>query len=156
MELVKLTQQLLKHPEDPELALQFVALCHRTGVNTPKQINHLINKTIGKKYLYMITFTLKEDMEDYDEIERYIIKQGSRKALKLTQWTVKREYTKQGRAHWHVLAESTKCLKKDRFNYYISKYGFIDISRSKTGESDEILNYITKEGAQNLTQGPLK
>lgn len=105
-----------------------------------------------KKYVYMVTFTVDPnkitelDEEREDEIETFIIKQSKRTALQLNRYDVVKEHHKDGRPHWHVLAVTRKPLKKDRFNYYIKKYGNIDISKSKSGDPVEIENYIHKTG----------
>lgn len=105
-----------------------------------------------KRYLYLVTFTVDPKKysgeEQEDEIENYILKQGNRPALRLIQFQLVKERCKSGMPHWHAFIESEKCLKKDRFNYYISKYGKIDISKSKTNDEDEIINYIYKTGAE--------
>lgn len=99
----------------------------------------------GKTYRYLITFTLKNDTFEEDEVEKYIIKQLKRKPLQIIGAHINKEYTKKGRAHWHASIESIKSLKKDRFHYYIKKYGNIDISKTKAQNLEEGINYISKD-----------
>lgn len=107
----------------------------------------------NRKYIYMLTFTVSETLhkkiseELADEIEEYLRAIEKRKSvLKIIKFSLVREYHKNGRPHWHALIETLKCLKKDRFNYYIKKYGFIDISRNKAQTDTEIINYLHKSG----------
>lgn len=102
-----------------------------------------------RRYLYMVTFTIdpKKFAGQEDEVEDYILSQNDRSALRIIQFELVKERCKSGQAHWHALIETEKCLKTDRFNYYKSKYGNIDISKSKTNDEEEIKNYIYKTGA---------
>lgn len=99
-----------------------------------------------KRYMYMITFTLK-DPKDETQAEEYIISQAKREALQIVQYQYAKEYTKKGIAHWHVAIETKIPIKKDRFiQYYKNKsYGNIDLSRSKSTNYQNILNYISKD-----------
>ena len=100
-----------------------------------------------KDYIYMITFTLKPSYDGPDEeVELFIEAQAERKALNIKKFVYVKEKTKKGVSHWHALVVTDKCLKKDRFNYYIKKYGNIDISRNKAQTDQEILNYLSKSG----------
>lgn len=104
-----------------------------------------IGKNHNKNYYYLITFTKREDILIEDEsIEQYIIKQFQRKPLQITEAHIVKEKTKKGQSHWHVSVSAKKCLKKDRFNYYIKKYGYIDISKSRHNSLEEGINYINK------------
>lgn len=103
-----------------------------------------LKKLQKKKYYYMLTFTLRDSTQDEDEVELYIIKQSKRTALQIDEFHHVKEYTKKGVAHWHVAIVTTKPLKKDRFNYYIQKFGTLDISKNKAQNIDEMLNYMTK------------
>lgn len=98
-----------------------------------------------KSYLYLCTFTKKEPSDDDDTIEEYIKKQFTRKPLKVKQAYIAKEKTANNVSHWHVAVETLKALKKDRFNYYIKKYGFVDISKSKGTNIETPLNYISKD-----------
>lgn len=99
----------------------------------------------GKTHRYLVTFTLKNDDFDEDEVHKYIEKQLHRKPLKIVQAYLVKEYTKAGRAHWHSALETTKPLKKDRFQYYIKQYGLIDISKTKAQNIEEGINYTSKD-----------
>lgn len=99
----------------------------------------------NKKYRYLITFTLKEDGMNEEEVQAYIEKQMLREPLKIEEFHISKEYTKSGRAHFHCAVQTAKPLKKDRFHYYQKKYGFVDISRTKAQTLDEALNYINKD-----------
>lgn len=98
-------------------------------------------------YRYMVTFTLRSLPEDEDVIEGYIISQFHRAPLQVVEAHISKEYTQTGVPHWHVVVTTRKCLKKDRFHYYIKKYGNIDISRTKAQTLDEGLNYINKSSS---------
>lgn len=105
-------------------------------------------KGIIKHYRYLITFTKdkKKTLPDNDTIEKYIIKQIKRKPLNIvTAYYVREGDDKDKQVHWHVVCETTKPLKKDRFNYYIKKFGNIDLSRTKAQNIEEGINYITKD-----------
>lgn len=109
---------------------------------------HLLLKAynpFNKKYVYLCTFTKKNAEDDDDEIEKYIKKQFKRKPLKVVEAYIVKEKTKADVSHWHVAVETEKPLKKDRFNYYIKKYGFIDISKNKEQNIDTTINYISKD-----------
>lgn len=98
----------------------------------------------SKKYVYLVTFTKKDETDD-SIIEKYIINQFKRKPLKITEAHIVKELTKKGKSHWHVAVETEKPLKKDRFNYYIKKYGLIDISKNREQNIQTTLNYISKD-----------
>lgn len=139
-------KQLIKRVIDgQELTLHESNMLHSYS---NKEINQTLNQLQGKikTFLYMITFTLKHENIDPDEVENYIKAQAKRKALKIIQFQLVKELCKSGRAHFHALVQTTKCLKKDRFNYYIQQYGNIDISTSKTNDPQEIINYLSKQG----------
>ncbi len=134
------------------------------GTLTPKEVRELFNNKkrfvemwakhhkIIKSYRYLITFTIDpkkyENQEiPYDGIEEYIIKQfTSRKALKISKAYISKEGDGvEKHIHWHVNVESTKSLTKDRFNYYIKKYGNIDFSPTKSQNLESGINYISKD-----------
>lgn len=117
-----------------------------------KQISKAIKK-INEQYNYMLTFTVdlkKKSIstdDDIKEIEDYIIKLISSRSLNhIVKSHIVYEIGSNGNHHWHVYANCTKCLKKQRFQTYIKKYGNVDISRSKTNNTDEIINYMSKDG----------
>lgn len=133
-----------------------------TFTNTPKrfitalaqnnyQFNMLFRQKIKEskktQYYYQIVFTLKDGVNDSEDvIEDYIKKQFRRKPLQVVKAYICKEYQKNGKAHWHVAVQTTKFLKKDRFNYYIRKYGMINITKSKHKTLDNSLNYMAKDG----------
>lgn len=96
-----------------------------------------------KNYYYLITFTLR-NKDDATSAEAYIKRQTERTALNITSYEYCKEYTKNNMPHWHASVITTKPLKKDRFHYYIKKYGNIDLSRSRAQHDFESLNYISK------------
>lgn len=122
-------------------------LSYMTNDSFHKEFVKYVTKKDLKKYRYLITFTLPEDHKhDEDEVEHYIVKQfQQRPVLQIEKAYMVKERTQKDIAHWHVAVCSTRCLKKDRFNYYIKKYGFVDISKSKAQHLEESLNYISKE-----------
>lgn len=102
-----------------------------------------------KKHVYMLTYTVdpnKYNKGDDDKIEELIIAQKDRKALEIVTYAYVKESCKNGMPHWHALIVTKRPLKKDRFNYYISKYGNIDISKNKAQITTEIINYMSKTG----------
>lgn len=99
----------------------------------------------SKKYVYLVTFTKRNPEDNDDVIEQYIVKQFKRKPLKVTEAHIAKEQTKQGVSHWHVAVETERALKKDRFNYYLKKYGFVDINKNKEQNIETTLNYISKD-----------
>ncbi len=105
-----------------------------------------------KRYIYMATFTIDPSKhpevtpELTNEITDFIESQAKRTALRLKKFTYVQEEHKDGRPHWHVLIETTKALKKDRFNHFIKKYGNLDLAKNKAQQTDEIMNYISKVG----------
>lgn len=105
-----------------------------------KEYRYLITFTISPKKFETITDSLEEEIEDFIE------SQSKRKALKITHFAYVRELHDNKRPHWHVSIKTSKCLKKDRFNYYIKKYGYIDFSKSKDTNEQESLDYLSKSG----------
>jgi len=97
-------------------------------------------------FCYLVTFTLKPSIQptEYDKIQQYIISQFRRPPLKVVEAHIVREMTQNNVAHWHVAVSTNKWLKKDRLNYYIKKYGKVDISKSKHNSIQESMNYISK------------
>lgn len=125
-----------------------------------RQIKKAIQK-INERFLYMLTFTVdlnKKKIEtegDIKEIEDYIIKLLLSKSLKhILRSHIVYEVGENGNHHWHVYAECSKCLKKDRFNTYIKKYGNIDISRNKTDNEETILSYMAKSNIPRCIKSP--
>lgn len=98
-----------------------------------------------KYYCYLVTFTLSpKNTTSAEIVEEYIRSQFLRAPLKVTEAHMTKELTKKGVPHWHVSVKTTLPLKKDRFNYYIQKYGAIDISKSRAQNLEEGINYINK------------
>jgi len=103
----------------------------------------------NKRYYYLITFTLRPDIEEKEEknIFQYIISQfEDRPPLQISEAYIVQERTKSDRAHWHVAVSSKVTLSKNMFHYYSSKYGFVDISKSRNNTLEESLKYISKDG----------
>lgn len=101
------------------------------------------------RYIYMLTFTLnpkKQDTNSIAEVREYIENISKRqRALHIEHLEYAEELTKKGVPHWHVVIETLKPLKKDRFNYYTCKWGFLDFSSTKAQHLQNALNYITKD-----------
>lgn len=98
-------------------------------------------------YYYLVTFTIdpKINTSSDDEIESYIKKQFTdRPSLKVLEAHIVKEFTQKGIAHWHVSCKTGKPLKKDRFHYYMRKYGQIDISKNRHKNLNDGLNYISE------------
>lgn len=112
-------------------------------------VKKFANKKTHKHYYYLITFTLKGDINpaDWDIIEQFISSQATRPALRIIEWHQSRELTKKGVAHWHCAVKSENIICKDRFNTYLKRYGNIDISPTKSKTLTEGLNYINKDSS---------
>lgn len=105
------------------------------------------------QYYYLVTFNLakKPDATELAKIKKYIVDQFTdRPALQITRAVLVMEYTKAGVEHFHVSCSSKKPLSKDRFNYFTKLYGFVDISKNKTKNLNDGLNYITKVGTPEI------
>lgn len=111
------------------------------------ELKRLINAKNLKLYRYLLTFTLREDVDDVKQaqVQKYIVSQSTRLPLKIQYFAYSLERTAKGRPHWHCVVATTKPLKKDRFNYYVKLYGNIDISKTKGTNSLEALEYISKD-----------
>lgn len=103
-------------------------------------------------YMYMVTFTLDPSKVAYDDlkmigkVEKYIHKILTSKSLShIKDCKISYEIGKSDNPHWHVYANCDKCLKKDRFKVYIAKYGNVDISKSRTSNSESIDTYLSKQ-----------
>jgi len=106
-----------------------------------------IKKAKLKRYIYLVTFTLKPDaINEAAKAEQYVIQQVARSALHLVSFVYVKELTKQGVPHWHCVVETTEPLKKNRFAYYEKLYGHVDLSRTKGQTTHEALAYISKDG----------
>lgn len=116
-----------------------------------KQLVKIMDKISGKVkyYHYLITFTkdpqkCKNVTNEF--LESYIEKQMKRAPLQITQCYLVREGDDVDvHVHWHCAVQTLKCLKKDRFHYYVKKYGNIDISISKVQNLEESINYLSKD-----------
>lgn len=117
-------------------------------INVSRYFKFLDDRT-AKKYLYLITFTLRDPLNS-DKAEEYIRDQVNRSHLDLTRWIMAKEHTKKGVPHWHCAVEARKPIKKNRFQYYEKLYGFIDVSRTKGQTLDEALQYISKESVPEI------
>ncbi len=103
--------------------------------------------SIKKRYYYLITFTLKPDIEEdrYKYIYKYIISRLQRTALQVEKAHIVEELTKKGIPHWHCSVVSKKYISKDRFKYYANKFGFVDISKNHSQNYKTMMDYISKE-----------
>lgn len=119
----------------------------------PKKVLYKVMDEISgkvKTYCYLCTFTkdptkVKDVTDDF--LFSYVKKQFLREPLKIVTAYIAQEGGEDDEnkhVHWHVAVKTTKPLKKDRFNYYIKKYGNIDIDKSKCNTIDEAVNYLSK------------
>lgn len=110
------------------------------------EIQRQVKEKETKYYYYLITFTLKPSIKktEYEKIEKFILSQVTRPALKIKEAHYIKEYTKKNIPHWHISIKSKKFIAKNRFNYYQKHYGNIDISKSTNKSLTESLNYINK------------
>ncbi len=118
--------------------------CHYGEKDFVKRFKVSTHKIEKKKYYYLITFTLRKDRDDIENVEAFIKTQAFRPALQIIKASFVRELTKGGRPHWHMAVISTKIIKKDRFNYYQKHYGNIDISKNKHNTTVDMLDYMCK------------
>jgi len=118
------------------------------NVLTPKVMNEIIirNTKKTKSYFYLVTFTLKpECVAQADYIEEYIEKQFTKRpALHVVTAHIARELTAAGVPHWHVQVETSIPLCKDRFDYYCALYGHVDVSKTRSQNPQNTLEYISK------------
>lgn len=123
-----------------------VVLLKNDWIEFHKEIKRQVNNNSKTNYFYLITFTVRECVTTKEEVlQQYIESQFKRRALRIIQADIVKEYTKKGKVHWHVSVISEKRLLKKHFNYYTKKYGFVDISKTKIQTNEESLNYINKE-----------
>jgi len=112
--------------------------------DTMKAYRDKVHSMQKKKYYYLVTFTLRPDIGE-EGIEDYIISQfENRIPMQVEKAYIVKEYTKKQKTHWHVSVCTNKFLKKNMFNYYVRKYGFVDIRKSRLNSIEESLNYISK------------
>lgn len=108
-----------------------------------------------KLHYYMVTFNLKPACWHMgDEIDVYVRKQFThRPALQIVEAAITRELTKRGVDHWHVQVTTEVPLCKDRFDYYIKRYGSVDISKSRSQNPQNTHVYQSKHThIDHLTQ----
>lgn len=131
--------ELLSHRDYPKWLSTL-----ETVVKEQKKLN-------GTEYIYMLTFTIDPNKwpditpEREALIEDLIRQQGLRTGLGIKRYSYVKEHHANGRPHFHALCVTSKPLKKDRFNHYCSRYGNIDISKSKAQQDANVLNYMSKE-----------
>lgn len=132
--------ELLSHREYPD----WLTTLERVVKEQKRLNNQLV-------YTYMLTFTTDPskwpDISEEREalIEDLVRQQGLRTGLGIVKYSYVREKHANGRSHWHALIQTTKSLKKDRFNHYITRYGNVDISKSRAQTDANVLNYMSKE-----------
>lgn len=123
---------------------------HRQMKRFIKMYNKYVDAFSNEKaYRYLLTFTLKpEAVSKSEQAQAWLYKQAERRdTLGIRLMFIARETTKKNVPHWHVVIETSKPLKADRFHYYRSLYGYVDLSRTKAQTIQEALNYISKESA---------
>lgn len=97
------------------------------------------------KYRYLITFTLKDPALSLQARNLIYGLKERKESLGITKLEITEELTKNNVPHWHVIVYSKKCIKKNRFNHYITHFGNIDIRNITPGTEHEVMNYINKE-----------
>lgn len=156
-DMLRFIDSWMKMTQSQREAMTIDELRFFTNETFLKLLKQTINNSKKKKYIYMITFTIdpskntdqtKEDLESI--IDEFVTKQANRKGLNIVFFAMTKEYTQQNMAHWHVVIQSTKTIKKDRFAYYSQTYGNVDISRTKGTTYTEALNYISKDGPPRI------
>lgn len=119
-----------------------------------KKYTQLLSKS-RQRYVYLVTFTLKPELHDnQDSIKaarQYISSLPDRKGLFIVKSEWREELTKKGVPHWHLACLVSQPLAKSRFIWWTSKYGFVDVSKTKdksltTSEAyQKALEYTVKE-----------
>lgn len=115
----------------------------------------------NKKYWYMVTFTISPKLSQAgirrarSIVERLHLRQES---LNLVYLAYVEEKCKSGKPHWHVAMCATTCIKKNRFNSYIDKYGFVDVRKQRKKDicETEMLRYMSKENLPMVMLDTLK
>lgn len=145
-------QELVKHFINGDYEDQqqlYMDIIHRHGQH--REFHREFKKQMRDKnikfYYYLITFTLKPGIKpsEYKKIERFILRQVTRPALKIREAEYVKELTKKNIPHWHISVKAAKYIAASRFNYYTKHYGFVDINKTTVNSIDESLNYINKE-----------
>lgn len=110
-----------------------------------------------KRYFYLITFTLNDENKDVDPkvVYKYIKNRLLRPALQAEKIHLVQELTQEGRPHFHASIKSKKFISKDRFKYYVKKYGFVDISKNHSQNYKTMLKYISKSNIPEELLGGL-
>lgn len=134
-----LIDMIVRGSEDPVVQKDLESL--RSSLTQMLEKKELIKKS----YFYLITFTVKPSFTDYDTVRDFVKSQAQRKALKFKQFYFSEEKHKSGVPHWHCAVQTEKPLKRDRFNFYVRKYGHVDVSRTNVQTIQESLNYISKD-----------
>ncbi len=135
----------------PDEYLNAFVMHYKRVVTLVKNARKKTESAKGRRYTYLLTFTIRKEHVDTkslrDEILAYISKQFLRKPLNVLKAHIVEEDTKAGRPHWHVSVETSKGLKLDRFNYYKQKYGYVHRTEaSKHNNYESALNYLAKTG----------
>jgi len=128
------------------------------NINNFDQIHKKYFKILSesrKRYVYLVTFTLKPEYHNkpewYDEARKYINTLPDRPALKILKSETREELTKANIPHWHMACLTSIPLAKSRFIWWTQKFGFIDVSKTKdksltTDQAfEKVLEYTTKE-----------
>ncbi len=112
---------------------------------------------VKQRYYYLITFTLNDDNKDIDPniVSKYIISRLASSALQIEKAHLVQELTEQGRPHWHASVLAKKYISKDRFKYYVNKFGFVDISKNHSQNYETMLKYINKSNVSRQIIGGL-
>ncbi len=110
-----------------------------------------------KRYYYLITFTLSDENKDVDptKVYKYIKTRLKAEGLKVVKAHLVQELTQQGRPHWHASVKSSKYISKDRFKYYVNKFGFVDINKNHSQNYETMYKYITKSNTAEQIKGDL-
>jgi len=99
------------------------------------------------RYKYFITFTLKDNCKSAEAesfLRETIIKRKDN--LGITSFKYVKEHVNTN-FHIHAVMATTEPLRKNRFNVYEKRYGFVQIKNIKQGTESEVDNYIAKENA---------
>lgn len=149
---MEITKQTIAHWHSLSGEDQITYYMETVGTNLSRMLDwhsHLTNyykelEKDNRRYIYLITFTKKDPNMEDDDIEKYIISKFQKDSI--IEAHMAKEKTKNGVSHWHVsVISKTFITKKPTFQYYIKKYGYVDISKTRSKTLKNGIKYISKD-----------
>jgi hypothetical protein len=103
-------------------------------------------------YYYMLTITIDPDKHPQDTPELYSLVEDRITQLptrltsrKIVGLVYVREYTKAGRAHWHVAIRSETPTEARHFSWFRNHVGNIQFNRNRTNSPQNLIDYLSKD-----------